>query len=147
TIRDTIKSRTHGFSMRMASMFMPTMSDKTQMLMLKTGVFNFMKDSVNAFDIDADGNVSFKEDMKNLLYTKLVLPELKRIMKFHRQVGSTNIKDYDNAAQIFHLIPELNNVKDEDGIRLIKHLAVNENITLEDVERDFKDALVNVVEN
>jgi hypothetical protein len=133
-----------GFRMRMARMFLPTMSDKSQMLVLNTAVIDFMKESNSAFETDNEGELIFTEDLRELLYQKLVLPELKRISNFHRSVKETSVKDYDKAAQIFNMIPALNNVKDKDGYRIIQHLTQK---SVEDVEALFKEDLINVVED
>jgi len=135
------------FNMRMGNMFLPTMSDKSQMLFLQTGVFDLMQDSVSAFEIDSNTqDVSFKQELKDMLYEQLILPEIKRIMNFHKNVKSTNIKGYDEAAKMFNLFPELNTVESEKGRRLILDLEAGD-ITLEDIERDFKDNLVDKLED
>lgn len=139
----TVSHRINGFTMRMGRMFLPTMSDKSQMLTLSTGIFNFMQESKIAFESDAQGEMRFSEDLRQLLYDRLVLPEMRRISNFHNKVKSTNIKDYDKAAQLFNFIPALNNVKDKNGDRVIEHLAL---MPLDKVEERFKDSLTDVVE-
>jgi hypothetical protein len=133
-----------GFKMRMARMFVPTMSDKSQMYTMSTAVFDFMKQSNSAFETNSEGELIFTEDLRQLLYDKLILPEMKRISKFHRSVKQTQVKDYDNAAQIFNFIPALNNVKDKDGYRIIEHLSKK---SVEDIEALYKEDLINVVED
>lgn len=146
TQQEALSHRKNGFTMRMGRMFLPTMSDKKQMLMLKTGIFNFMEESNYAFK-KVEGKTAFTEDLRELLYNQLVLPELKRIYNFHNKGGKTNVANYDKAAQIFNFIPALNNVKDSNGIRLIKHLAVaDEKVTLESIEELFKESMMDVVE-
>lgn len=139
----TVFHRINGFTMRMGRMFLPTMSDKSQMLTLSTGVFNFMQESKIAFEYDNNGEMKFSEDLRQLLYDRLIFPEMKRISNFHNKVKSTNIKDYDKAAQLFNFIPALNNVKDKNGDRVIEHLAL---MPLDKVEERFKDSLTDVVE-
>jgi hypothetical protein len=139
----TVFHRINGFTMRMGRMFLPTMSDKSQMLTLSTGVFNFMQESKIAFEYDAEGEMRFSSDLRQLLYDRLIFPEMKRISNFHNKVKSTNIKDYDKAAQLFNFIPALNNVKDTNGDRVIEHLAL---MPLDKVEEMFKDSLTDVVE-
>jgi hypothetical protein len=136
-----------GFSMRIGRMFLPTMSDKKQMLMLSTGVFNFMEESEDAFTQGENGEKTFTPQLRELLYEQLVLPELTRIFNFHKNIKKTNNNNYDRAAQIFNFIPALNNIKDSQGIRLIKHLAVaDETVTLEQIEELFKPSMMDVVE-
>lgn len=65
-----VNHRVQGFSMRMARMFLPTMSDKSQMLTVSTGVFNFMEESQSAFTRDEEGQMKFTEDLRELLYVK-----------------------------------------------------------------------------
>ena len=146
---DTTKS--NGISLRVANMMFPTMSDKTTGLYLKTAVFDFLKDSSLLFDINKKGEIEYTSDLRNLLFNQLVLPELKRIIKFHQQVRNTNIKNYDNGAMIFHLIPKLNTIKDENGINLLEKLATLENYTIEDIVEQYKttfeDAVEDVVKN
>lgn len=136
----------NGISMRMARMFLPTMSDKSQMLMLNTGVFNFLKDKRKAFNISSEGDVGFTSVMEKLLFNQLVKPELKRIVKFHSKVYDTNIKDYDLAAQIFNFIPELNNIKDENGVRMIELIASDpETFNVEKIQQMFGTEINKVV--
>lgn len=118
----SITTQGNGIGMRMGRMFLPTMSDKSQMLMLSTGVFNLFKDKNKAFVIQ-EGEVKFTNMLNNLLIRQLVMPELKRIHNFHLNVKQTNIKDYDMAAQIFNMVPQLNNIKDDNGIRVIELMA------------------------
>lgn len=72
-----IKAGGNGIGMRIGRMFIPTMSDKSQMLLLNTGVFNFFKDRKKSFEIDEEGNFTFTDTLKNLLFNQLVKPELK----------------------------------------------------------------------
>lgn len=130
---ESIDAKVNGMSMRIANMLFPTMSDKTTGLYLKTGVFDFLKDSGIAFNINEDKEISFSDNLKDLLFEQLVAPELQRIIKFHQEVKATGIKNYDNGAMLFHLIPALNNVKDAQGTRLIEKLATLENYNLEDL--------------
>ena len=143
TQQGNVNHRVEGFSMRIGKMFLPTMSDKSQMLTVSTGVFNFMEESQSAFTRDEEGQMKFTEDLRELLYKRLIQPEMKRIAKFHTLPHFTDIKDYNMAAQIFNFIPALNNVKDAEGIRVIKHLAFS---PLEDVEAEFKEQLIDTLE-
>lgn len=143
-----------GISMRVGNIFLPTMSDKTRMMLLQTGIFNFFSESTIAFQKTDDGKIILSDSTRELLYEKLVLPELSRIMTYHKKntevAGSanTNVKNYDKAAQIFNFLPELNNVKvGEKGIRLIKHIATNPAFhDLDFIESNAKEQLIAVVE-
>lgn len=138
----------NGISMRIGRMFLPTMSDKSQMLMLSTAVFNLFKDKNKAFSIDSQGNFEFSESLGNLLFNQLVWPELNRISKYHLRGKTTNVKDYDNAAQIFNFIPALNTVADSNGINLIELMANNpETFTPEYIEDNFKADILEVIKS
>jgi hypothetical protein len=135
----SIKAGGNGIGMRMGRMFMPTMSDKSQMLLLSTGIFNFFKDRKKSFEIDTDNNFTFTDTLKNLLFNQLVKPELKRIAKFHKTIGKTNIEGYNLGAQIFNFIPAFNNIKDADGHRIIELMRIAPDVyTAEYVEEKFK---------
>ena len=146
TRQERLEAEVKGFSMRVARMFLPTMSDKTQMMTVATGVFNFMQESNIAFTRDENGDLKFSEDLRELLYEQLALPELERILNFHNKVKTTDVKNYDLGAQIFHMIPALNNIKDSDGSRMIKEMALVPNITLGKVEEKYKDAIKDALE-
>lgn len=115
-------NRYEGFSLRMANMMMPTMSDKDTSLIMTTPVFDFLKDSNMTFTLDGK-RVGLSIYAKELLFNLLIKPELQRIHKFHNDVKKTNIKGYDKAAGLFHLIPGLNAVKDETGKNIVQRLA------------------------
>ena len=144
TQQGKISHRIGDFTMRIGRMFLPTMSDKSQMLSIATGVFNFMAESDMAFEKNEEGNIKFTEQLRELLYQKLILPEMKRISNFHKNVKTTDIKDYDNAAQLFNFFPALNMLKDENGDRIVQHLVSG---SVESVETMFKAQLIDVVEN
>lgn len=144
TQQGKISYRIGDFSLRMGRMFLPTMSDKSQMLSIATGVFNFMAESDIAFTRDEEGDIKFTQELRELLYQRLILPEMKRISNFHKNVKSTDIKDYDKAAQLFNFFPALNMLKDENGDRIVQHLVTG---SIESVEVLFKDQLIDVVEN
>ena len=135
-----------GITMRMGRMFLPTMSDKSQMLTLATGVFDFFKQEKKSFTYTPDGNVQLTDRTKQLLFNQLVLPELKRIINFHNNINNTDVKGYDLAAQIFNFIPALNNIKDEDGIRMIEDIAMDENVSIDKVKDKYGEKIFNVLE-
>ena len=138
----TVDHKINGIPMRIARMFLPTMSDKSQMLTVSTGVFDFMS-VPDVFETNEDGDLIFGEDVRELIYQRLILPEMKRISKFHENGAKTNISDYKESAQIFNFFPALNNVKDENGERIIMHLATT---PLAKVEEFYKEQLTDTVE-
>jgi hypothetical protein len=142
-------TKIEGINMRMAHMLSPTMSDKSTGLYIETAVFDFMKDKSLLFNVEEDGSVTgFKIALKELLFEKLVLPELKRIVKFHRTVGGTNIKNYDNGAQLFHLLPVMNTLKAEDGTRILEKLADPVlNYSIEEAMEEFGPIFQNAIED
>jgi len=140
-------NKINGIPVRMAHMLFPTMSDKTTGLFMRTSVFDFLKDSNLLFETAEDGKVTGLDDsVKDLLFTQLVMPELKRIINFHQKVKATNIKNYDNGAMLFHFIPALNTLTDESGVRLIEKLATIENYTIEDIVAQYGKAMKDTIE-
>lgn len=105
--------------MRMSRMFLPTMSDKSQMLTLFVPVFDIKEKSF----VDITEDFKMTDQYVETLYSQLVEPELKRIVNFHGRVKETTVKGYDLGAQIFQLIPELNNIKNGSGHRVIQMIA------------------------
>ena len=103
--------------MRMATMFVPTMSDKSNMMLLKTAVMN-LEDK--HFQVDTDGNVSLGKEGLKVLYEQAVRPELLRMVKHAQLGGKTNISGYDKGAKMFSLIPELNYVKFNEDLLLVQ---------------------------
>jgi len=109
TLSDTIGD---SIKMRIAKMFVPTMSDKSQMTVLNTAVLNIRD---KHFDISQKGELKnkykFKNELKEVLYDQLILPELDRIVNFNSVVEKTNIAGYDKAAKLFLMFPQLSNLK------------------------------------
>ena len=123
---------TYTLPMRMARMFFPTMSDKSAMLDMTTAIIDF---KTSDFEIDENGFAILDENKKNFLFTQLIEPELKRIVAHHKLASNLgmspnnviNQKGYNMGAQIFNMIPEMNNLmytkKDGTEIRLIEFIA------------------------
>lgn len=118
---------------RMGNVFLPTMSDKDQMMTIETLIFN-----INEFNY-SEGQLN--DSMLELLYSQLVKPDLERIHSFHSKVqGKTDIKGYDEAAQLFNLLPSLNSLVDTNGdtvTQLIKRDPVTYNINY--IEQTYKE--------
>ena len=131
-----------NFIVRMAKVLLPTMSDKTQMLSLNVATYDLLANAKSAFETDSSGNRIFSQDFREVIYKRLILPEMRRIRKFHENNSVTNIKRYDKAAQIFNYFPALNNIKNEGG-RVIELLVEK---TVEEVESQHKEEMIDVVE-
>ena len=120
----------NGIEMRIARMLYPTMSDKTTMLTLATAVMR-----LNRKHLMVDGKIGMSKDVKDVLFSQLVKSEFNRILAHHAEAKKqgispdvlTNQKDYNKGAQIFHFLPEMNNMVyiPEGGTehRLIEYLA------------------------
>ena len=104
-----------NFDLRVASMSTPTNSDKGRMMLIKTAVYNFFNTDL-AFDQTTD-RLEFKKDLKEVIYKRLVEPELDRILTS----TTTNIKDYDKGAQRFNMMPLLNTIE-VDGVTTLEYI-------------------------
>jgi hypothetical protein len=139
------------FKMRMAHMNTLTNSDKGRMMLLKTGVFDFFKQSEEAFIIDDAGSVDFTSDLKNLLFSQLVAPELRRMINFITKVKKTNIKDYDKGAARFNLIPELNSITGYEGETIQDFILRHEGKTVDEimgfVQVSFGDSMMGILQD
>jgi hypothetical protein len=146
---DTVK--VNGFSMRMANMLFPTMSDKSTALFLTAPVFDFLKEAQDSFSRTDEGKVTgITEDVKDILFQYLVLPEIKRMHKFYKDVKVTNIKGYDKAVGVFHLLPIMNTLKNAEGVPLKDIIKNNAEVAELDVFLDqygeiFKASLESVI--
>jgi hypothetical protein len=149
---DTYK--VNGFSMRMANMLFPTMSDKSTALFLTAPVFDFLRDAKDSFERDDTGKVlNISQDVIDTLFQYLVLPELKRMHNFYKNVKATNIKGYDNAVGMFHLLPVMNTLTNGDEITpiLLKDIIKNNaeaaelDVFLDQYQDIFKSAIQGVI--
>lgn len=129
-----------AFDVRMAHMNTLTNSDKGRMMLLKTGVFDLFKQSESAFEISEEGNIGFTEDLNELLYSQLVLPELKRMVNFITTIKSTNIKAYDKGAVRFNLLPALNTLVNKDGKSISELILSSEGKSQEDILKLVKES-------
>lgn len=122
------RSTVNGISTRFARMFFPTMSDKSQMLMMTAPVLNLNQLNFNDFE-----NFNMSEDLFETVYEQLVLADLNRMSAFAEQKANkkdkgskvTNIKGYDTSAQLFLTVPQLNNLVTPDGVRVIRLMQEN----------------------
>ena len=138
-----------AFDVRMAHMSTLTNSDKGRMMLLKTAVFDLYNQSEQAFDVSETGEVTFKEDLSNLLHSQLVLPELKRMIKFLQKSEKTNISKYDKGAERFNILPVLNTIENSAGDTIQDVILSSEGTAaevLEIVEGMFKDSFSKVIQ-
>ena len=139
------------FEVRMSHMNTLTNSDKGRMMLLKTAVFDFYKQSENAFEVAEDGSVSFKQELRDLIYKQLVMPELRRITNFISTIKTTNIKGYDKGAARFNLLPILNTVVNSEGKSIqeviISSEGKNQEEILKIIEETFKDDLTTLLQD
>lgn len=141
-----------GFKLRLANMLFPTMSDKSTGLFLTTPVYDFLDTPEGfAFIKEEDAIKGISQDVKEVLFKSLVVPEIKRIHKFFSEVKSTNIKGYDMGAGMFHLLPIMNTLKvPGKDMTILDELKNSADILSLDtfIERygdTFKDAIEGVV--
>jgi hypothetical protein len=129
---------------RMGRMFMPTMSDKSQMLLMNTAVLDLKE---KHFTISEDNTVTLKPELVDIIYTQMVKPELERMYNFSSNVKSTDIKGYDTAAQMFTMIPEMNNLIDEKtGHRAIGLMAeAPQKYDMDWFEQSFGDKIKTII--
>lgn len=139
------------FKIRMAHVNTLTNSDKGRMMLLKTGVFDFYKQSEEAFVIDEAGNITFTEGLNKLLYDNLIMPEMRRMVKFIKKGSETNIKDYDKGAVRFNILPGLNTLTNESGETIqevIQSMEKSEEAgILNKIAEDFGGAISNYLQD
>lgn len=116
-------TRVYGDSsieMRMATMFVPTMSDKSNMMLLKTAVLN-LEDK--HFATRGSGLPKVGAEVTKAIYEQAVRPELMRMIEHARLGGKTNISAYDKGAKMFLLMPSMNYIMWNDKLSLIDAVA------------------------
>lgn len=134
---EKLNEQIQGVDMRVGTMSTLTNSDKGRMMLKKTAVFDFFTgDNISL----SDDKVLISDNVKNIIYTRLIEPELKRIVNH----VDSNIKDYDKSAKRFNLIPELNLVE-VDGISAIDYLKSSSDI--EGFKELYFEKLVDVIKN
>jgi hypothetical protein len=137
------------FDVRMSHLNTLTNSDKGRMMLLKTGVFDLYRESEKAFEIKDNGSVAFTEDLQSLLYSQLVMPELRRITTFIDRKLKTNINSYDSGATRFNALPILNTILNSNGLSIKEFLDLSEeNVekTLVAVQESFGSEINRVLE-
>ena len=98
---------------RLARMFLPTMSDKSQMLDILTPVLDLREKNFNE-------DKTFNDQVLDVAFSQLVTPEVNRISSFQ----NTNVKGYDIGAPMFLMVPAMNSLM-YNGERVIQLMATN----------------------
>ena len=132
----TTSEKISGIHARVMRMLSPTMSDKSKAYYLDTIGLDLLRG--DELQENEQEEVTMSTRLKDVLIEQLIMPEVKRIIKYHDSVKQTNIKDYDKGAEIFHLIPALNALKDTDGLSILDELATIPNLTAEIVKAKYK---------
>lgn len=95
--------------LRVSRFFFPTMSDKSTMVVVKAPAFDLTNS--NFYNVDGEGNVGVHEDILELLYEQIALPEITRMFAYKEKNKKTNIKSYDNGAGMLFFLPKLNDLE------------------------------------
>lgn len=106
--------------MIMATMFSPTMSDKSLMTLITTAVLSLQ-------NADLNNGQGISDAVTKILYEQTVKPELLRMIKFYQNGGKTDISGYDKGAGMFLFMPEMNNIEYTPGLKLIDAIKYNPN--------------------
>lgn len=90
-----------SLTFRMARFFFPTMSDKSQMIMLKTLSYEIKPKHLteNALDMT--------KELKEIIFDQVIQGELSRLVNR----SETNIKGYNEGSKLFLNFPGLNDIK------------------------------------
>lgn len=144
----TTTEKINGIPVRIMRMLCPTMSDKSKAYYLDTVGLDLLQS--NALIESGKEDIVMSEKLKEVLVDKLIMPEVNRILNYYNKVKQTNIKDYDEGATKFHLIPALNTLKNKDGISILTELATVPNLTSEIIKANygnvFKEIVTNVID-
>ena len=138
-----------SISLRTARFFTPTNSDKTTMPLIKTMALKLNEKRL--YDTNEDNKLVPNQSVTNLLFEQLVMPELERILNFTKNIGKTDIKNYDKGAQMFLLLPNLNNLvvgTTEDNIDItLRDILINKETELKNVLIEHKDLILKELQN
>lgn len=116
--------------MRMATMFSPTMSDKSMMTLITTAVLNLQ-------NTDLMNGEALSEQVVKIIYEQTVKPELLRMIKFHQNGSKTNISGYDKGAGMFLLLPEMNNLELTPELKLVDAIREQSNtFNIQELEKN-----------
>lgn len=117
-------------AMRIASMLVPTMSDKDIAMWNKTAVLNLLPHDLNNGEAPTD-------DVVKILYEQLVKPDLLRMLDSAGK--TTGIAGYEKGKGMFTMIPIMNTIMYNDTLSLIDHIRNNGNsrgLTIDRIEGD-----------
>ena len=95
-----------GVNMRMAQMLFNAISDTGDGPVWTTPVMNLKVGDVTV----NENNIGFTDQVLELLYSQLVLPDADRISAYNKVNQFTNIVGHDIAARMFHTIPSINGI-------------------------------------
>jgi hypothetical protein len=138
----TTSEKISGIHARVMRMLSPTMSDKSKAYYLDTIGLDLLRGE--ELQENEQEEVLMSSRLKDVLIEQLIMPEVKRILKYHAQVKQTNIKDYDRGAEVFHLIPALNALE-SNGLSLLDELATVPNLTSEIVKAKYKSQFEEII--
>jgi hypothetical protein len=134
-------------SLRTSRFLFPTMADKSTMTLIKT--MSLKLNEKRFYNLSETNKLVPNENISNLLFEQLVLPELERILNFTKNVEKTDIKNYDKGAQMFLFLPKLNDlvIGEKDGIQYtLRDALLNKDTTLNKILTD-KDLIIKELQN
>ena len=122
-----------GFEKSRVSHFLfPTISDKSQMLMLQSIALEINQDHFNS-------DLSFGSSLRDMIFSQMIQPELNRIKHFLiDRKGESTIVNQESLVGLFLNFPELNELK----ISSYDNLTVAELLNAKRGDKDF-DAYIN----
>lgn len=145
-----------GVSFRIARMFMPALSDKAQMVVMKS-----LAVDLRSVDFNAD-SLGLSDDILNFMVSQLFDSEYQRMFTFY--MNESNQKGFKKATQSFNSIGAFNNLafRTKDGVTIplteaVKMVAENSagktEETLQEelqaikvsIEHDIKEKLYNTI--
>lgn len=145
-----------GVSFRIARMFMPALSDKSQMVVMKT-----LAIALRSVDFNTD-SLSLSDDILNFMVSQLFDSEYQRMFTFY--MNESNQKGFKKATQSFNSIGAFNNLafRTKEGVTIplteaVKMVAENSagktEETLQEelqaikvsIEQDIKEKLYNTI--
>jgi predicted NAD-dependent protein-ADP-ribosyltransferase YbiA (DUF1768 family) len=130
-----------GIPLRMSYMTSPTLSDSSQMFLMKTVVLDLNR---SHFKISNSNIDSYNNTVAEILYEQLVLPELTRMI----EVKGTERDTVEN--QLFYGVPALNSITTADGKNILYYIRENDFDTeemLSKIKENFGEAINNIIRN
>lgn len=133
---------------RFARMFLPTMSDKSRMMIMDTAVLDLD-------DTHFEENGAMKDYLVEFIYSQVIASEATRIVNYIEKNKISDIEGYDFAAKIFHHFPEANSIlNSESGLKALQLLIQSKDkkseyynsYTKEDFLSDIKEGAKDVIQ-